>query len=441
MLSKILIVAKRDYIESVKTKAFIFGLVVAPILFGSGFIAIALTQSRPDIAERRIAIVDRTGISAAAVIDTVRAKNDLDLYDKATGKQTMPRYALQTIPPDEANLEAQRLALSSRVNPHDLDAFIEIGSKAVHPDSAGDKNPDNGVAWYSNDTGIGGEKSWITPAINDGIRRVRMAQAGVDPARFEDLLGRVNVQSMNLVSRDEKTGLIRAAGKRAEHENVVPLVLVMMLFMLVMTTAAPMLNGIAEDKMQRVHEMLLASVTPFELIAGKVLGALGRSVTSAAVYIAGTLLLLNAMALMGLVHLALLPWFLVYIVAEMTMLSAMAAALGAACGSPQDAQSLGMLLFTPVIIPMMMTVVVLQKPNGTMATIMSLFPPFTPMMMLLRQALPGGIPWWQPWAGLVGMTVGVIAISWIAARIFRVAILLQGKPPSLAELAKWAIRG
>jgi ABC-2 type transport system permease protein len=125
----------------------------------------------------------------------------------------------------------------------------------------------------------------------------------------------------------------------------------------------------------------------------------------------------------------------------MTMLSAMAAALGAACGSPQDAQSLGMLLFTPVIIPMMMTVVVLQKPNGTMATIMSLFPPFTPMMMLLRQALPGGIPWWQPWVGLVGMTAGVIAISWVAARIFRVAILLQGKPPSLAELAKWAIRG
>jgi ABC-2 type transport system permease protein len=84
---------------------------------------------------------------------------------------------------------------------------------------------------------------------------------------------------------------------------------------------------------------------------------------------------------------------------------------------------------------------ILQSPNGGMATAMSFFPPFTPLIMLLRQGMPGGVPAWQPWVGLVGTAVGVIAISWIAARIFRVAILFQGKPPDLGELAKWAIRG
>jgi ABC-2 type transport system permease protein len=277
--------------------------------------------------------------------------------------------------------------------------------------------------------------------INDGIRRVRLAQAGVDTTQFADLLNSVNVQEMNLVSRDEKTGAIHPAEKRDPFATLVPLVLVMMIFMIVTFTSAPMLNAIAEDKMQRVHEMLLASATPFELIGGKVLGALGRSVASSAVYIGGALLLLNAMAMMGAVRLELLPWFLVYLLAEITTMCATAAALGAACGSPQDAQSLGMILFAPIIIPVVMIGPILQSPNGGMATAMSFFPPFTPLIMLLRQGMPGGVPAWQPWVGLVGTAVGVIAISWIAARIFRVAILFQGKPPDLGELAKWAIRG
>ena len=72
---------------------------------------------------------------------------------------------------------------------------------------------------------------------------------------------------------------------------------------------------------------------------------------------------------------------------------------------------------------------------------MSLIPPFTPMLMLLRQAMPGGVPAWQPWVGLAGVLVFALATVWAASRIFRVGILMQGKPPKLAELARWAIRG
>jgi ABC-2 type transport system permease protein len=72
---------------------------------------------------------------------------------------------------------------------------------------------------------------------------------------------------------------------------------------------------------------------------------------------------------------------------------------------------------------------------------MSLFPPFTPVLMLLRQAMPAGVPGWQPWAGLAGVILWTVAGTWIAARIFRVGILMQGQSPRLADLLRWAWAG
>ena len=81
------------------------------------------------------------------------------------------------------------------------------------------------------------------------------------------------------------------------------------------------------------------------------------------------------------------------------------------------------------------------QPNGMLATVMSLIPPFTPVLMLLRQAMPDGVPVWQPWVGLAGAVVFAVGTVWAASRIFRVAILMQGKPPRLAEMVRWAVKG
>ncbi len=71
---------------------------------------------------------------------------------------------------------------------------------------------------------------------------------------------------------------------------------------------------------------------------------------------------------------------------------------------------------------------------------MSLLPPFTPVLMLLRQGLPGGVPWWQPWVGLAGAMVYAFGVIWATARIFRIGILSQGKTPKIAELVQWVVR-
>jgi ABC-2 type transport system permease protein len=203
-----------------------------------------------------------------------------------------------------------------------------------------------------------------------------------------------------------------------------------------------MLSAVTEDKAQRIVEMLLGLATPFELMMGKVLGALGTSLTSSAFYIIGGTLALSGMGLSGVVPFAVFPWFYIYLIADVMFLCSLAAALGAGCSSPQEAQQLAVVLLAPVMIPYFLVMFVMQQPNGAISTALSLFPPFTPMLMLLRQAMPaGGVPLWQPWIGLVGVLAFTLVMVVAAARIFRVAILMQGKTPKMADLVRWAVRG
>jgi ABC-2 type transport system permease protein len=94
-----------------------------------------------------------------------------------------------------------------------------------------------------------------------------------------------------------------------------------------------------------------------------------------------------------------------------------------------------------VLIPMFLLMPVMTTPNGGLATALSLFPPFTPVLMLLRQAMPVGVPGWQPWVGIAGVMLWTIAGTWIAARIFRVGILMQGQSPKVADLLRLAWAG
>jgi ABC-2 type transport system permease protein len=235
---------------------------------------------------------------------------------------------------------------------------------------------------------------------------------------------------------------VHRARKRSELEGFfVPFAVAMILAMIVMVGSAPMLQNVTQDKSQRIVETLLGAATPFELMTGKVLGSVGVSVTSSVLYVLAGTVAVNALGIAGLLPLSIIPWFYVYLLADVVMLCAFAAALGACCSTPQDAQNLAIVLLMPVLIPMFMLVTVLRQPNGTLATVMSLVPPFTPIVMLLRQAMPDGVPAWQPWVGLVGVLVFTTATVWAASRIFRVAILMQGKPPRLAEIARWAMKG
>ena len=445
-MRKILLMAKRDYVESIKTKAFLIGLVVAPLLFGGGFLGLAILKKKPDLRDKRIAIVDRTGVVAPVFLKLAEAKNAKDAYAEKTHEQIAPSYVFESVTPDEADPQAQRLALSSRVRRRELFAFVEIWPAALHPGP--EEKPDTKaeppprVAYYTNAGGMDQTRSWLREPLSRALRTVQLTQLGVDRGHFEELLATAPIDALDLPSRDEATGTMRQAKKKDEiAEFAAPFGLVMMLTMIVMIGASPMLSAVTEDKNQRIFEMLLGLATPLELMAARVLAALGRSLTSSAFYIVGAVLVLQGMSMIGAVPFELLPWFFIYMVMHVTMLCSFAAALGAACNSPQDAQNLAVVLLAPVIIPMFLLMPVMTAPNGALATALSFFPPFTPVLMLLRQAMPVGVPAWQPWVGLCGVVVWTVVGTWVAARIFRVGILMQGQTPKISELARWAWLG
>jgi ABC-2 type transport system permease protein len=438
-----LLIAKRDYLTSIRSKAFLIGLIIFPMLFGGGMIGIAVMKAKPDLRDRHVALIDRTGRLAQYVVDAAARKNATDGIDAKTGLQTSPKYLVE---PMAANGDPneQRLALCDRIRRRDLFGFIEVAPEAIHPPGGVEarKGRKDLASFYSSAGGIDRADSWLNGVLDDSIRAARLAELGVEPGQAPFLMKGVPLDTMTLVVRDSKTGTIHAPVKQdATAAFAVPFAAMVLLAMVVMFGAAPMMTGVTEDKSQRIVEMLLGIVTPLDLMASKVIAGVGRSLTSSLLYVSAASVALLGMNVVGIAPMTLLPWFYAYLLAEVTLLCSLAAGLGAACNTPQEAGNLVMVVMAPIMIPMFMIVPVASKPNGTFATAMSLFPPFTPLMMLLRQTMPGGVPAWQPWAGLAG-TVAFAALGvWVASRIFRVAILMQGQPLRLKSLVQWAAKG
>jgi ABC-2 type transport system permease protein len=432
-LRRILLIARRDYLQVVTSKGFLVGLIMFPLIIGGTFLTAGLVN-RSEGKQQRIAIIDHTGVSAPALIQAATGSIGETAVNPVFRYQAVPRFTFEEVKP-EADETAQLLSLSDRIRSGELAFVVDIAASVLGP--SGDPQQ-KGVRYYTNSAGFDQTSLWLSGVVNDGLRRVRLSRLGVEEARIADVMRDVPVVSMNLVKKDPATGrIVPGEKKSALPPGVIPYFLSVLLIMVVMFGAAPNLGTIAEDKMQRVFEMLLGSATPFELMAGKVLASLGASLTTSVFYIVGGLFMLVGMAMFQLAPLDLLPWFFAYLVADVTMLSAWAVALGSASATPQDAQHMAFLLVLPIMIPVFVLAPIIQQPNGALALVMSFIPPFTPVLMLLRQALPGGVPWWQPWLGLVGVIGCALVVAWAASRIFRIGILSQGKTPKLGVLIGW----
>lgn len=438
-MNKLLVLARREYLAAVRTKGFLIGLVLAPLLMSGGFIGLAVFKDHVDTTDQKLAMVDRSGVIAPAVLEAATARNAREVLDAKTGKKVKPAYLIEIVPPDGQNPEGQRLLLSDRVRGKTLHAFLEIGEDVVHST----EDPTRArVRYFAKNGALDDLRRWVATPINDTLRRQRLEQAGVDPASIPHLFAWTQVESMGLVTVDARTGAVSKAERRGEAEAVLlPMAVQVLMFMLVMMGATPLLQTIMEEKTQRIAEVMLGSVTPFELMLGKLLGGVAVALTGSLVYILGAAATLWSMALTAFIPYTVLPWFFAYLVAAVFLFGAMFAAIGSACSDPKDAQTLQLPAMLPVIIPMFLLGPVLKEPHSTMATVLSLLPPFTPMLMPLRLSTPAGVPFWQPWVGLAGVLLLGAASVWMGGRIFRVGILLQGRPPRLMDLVRWAVRG
>ncbi|MHC1762815.1 MAG: ABC transporter permease [Verrucomicrobiia bacterium] len=438
-MRKAVTVACREFLAAVRSKGFIIGLILAPILMSGGFIAMGLMRGHVDTRDQRLAVVDRSGVIGAALVDAAKERNLKETTDPKTGKKIKPRYLVELVPPEPGDPDAQRLRLSDRVRDQSLHAFLEIGADVLEP---GRKTPDAQIRYYAKNGALDDLRRWLAAPLNEELRRQRLAAAGLEPAVVTNLFAWTPVESMGLVSVDTHTGQLRKAERRGEAEAVLlPMAVEILMFMLLMMGATPLLQTIMEEKTQRIAEVMLASVTPFQLMLGKLLGGVAVSLTGSLVYLGLAFATLTTMNMTALIPYSVLPWFFAYLLGAVFLFGALFAAVGSACNDPKDAQSLQVPAMLPVIIPMLLLGPVLKEPHSPMAFVLSLVPPFTPMLMLLRLSTPAGVPAWQPWVGLLGVIACGAFSVWIGGRIFRVGILMQGKAPKLTDLVRWAIRG
>ena len=222
---------------------------------------------------------------------------------------------------------------------------------------------------------------------------------------------------------------------------VTPMVMMFLIFTIVISTSSPLLNSVMEEKMTRISEVLLGSVTPFQLMMGKLLGVVGVAVLLAAIYVSGAYGVAVYNGYGDAVTVGQLAWFAVYLVLAMLIYGSIFIAIGAASTDLKDAQG----MMTPVMLlfmtPMFVWMPVMRQPESTMAVIFSLIPFATPMIMTLRLALKPGPAFWQIALSFVLTLATTAALVWAAGRIFRVGILMQGKSATFGELVRWVRAG
>lgn len=438
-MNKIIRFSIREYKAAVKTKGFIIGLIIAPIMMSGGFIAFILLKDRVDTTDKYLAVIDHTGVVAEALVEAAAQRNENEIFDEESGQKIKPAYYIEMAEPDGEDSRQQYLELSDRVRKSELHAFIVIGPDIVHPS---EEKENVYISYYAKNAAVDDMRRWASWPINNQLRKLRLADAGVEESLVADLFDWIDVGGMGLVSVDESTGDISDAREATPIEAlVVPIVFMMLMFLMIMMSVPGMLNSVMEEKTQRIAEVMLGSITPFEFMSAKLLSGIAVSLTSSAVYVLGGLFVLTSMSLQGYVPFHVIPWFFLYMVLAIMMFGAMSASLGATCSEPKDAQSLTFPMILPALIPMFIYIPVAKEPLSGFSTWMSLIPPFTPMLMTLRMATPESIPAWQPIVGLIGVVLFTVFFVWAGGRIFRVAILMQGTPPKFTNIVKWAIRG
>lgn len=437
-MRKILVIAVREYQAAVRTKMFIITLVLMPVLAMGGLITHHFFGGQVDTTDRRVAVIDRSGILFDVLAKASNERN-ASLKDPKTGEKTGPAFFFDPVVPDDADPDGQRLALSNAIRQGKYFAFIDIGPDVVVPEA----DPARARIEYYTDTPMYDRiEKFVSGLLNNAIQSHRLAKAGIDKSVVDRATRWVPVETLGLIQIDARTGEVRGADRTAKEARIgVVIFCLFTMFMVITVGATPLMQGVLEEKMQRIAEVLLGSVTPFQLMAGKLLGVVGVSLTVLVLYVIAGVSVAEAVGLKSVASRSLIAWILAYQMLAILMFGSFFSAIGAACSDLKEAQSAFMPVWLIVCVPLFMLGPILEEPTSTFATVMSLIPLFTPILMVIRLAAVPVIPLWQPMLGVV-LTLAMTTLAvFTSGRIFRVGLLMQGKGASFRDMLRWAVRG
>jgi ABC-type Na+ efflux pump permease subunit len=457
-MSRIATVAWRDFRHTVLTKAFLFAIIGVPLLIvGVAAIAgvIMASHVEPPLVGT-VAIIDPVGDLVEA------AQHQFDEDAPATGATDdepslgpgMPGAIPGTVPGgmpglargevrvsveriteaaagDDPFSDAVRLRLE---NDPDLLAVMHVPEPLLEsPDP--EKPPRDRFDLLVAPKVDSDHVSLIERQLGHAIVRVRVERAGLDADATLALLDRPRSSTRKVLEGGEEAPENEAI--RALRQFIIPMAFMMLIWGSTFTCGQHLLTTTIEEKSNKVMEVLLSAVSPLQLMTGKIIGQGMVGLIIMGVY--------SSLSIVGLVFAAKLdlidPLQLVYATAYFFMAYFMVASLMAAVGSAvsdlREANSLLMPVMIVLMFPLMLWMPISQAPNGIIAQIFSFIPPAIPFVMVLRITAEEGVDTWQILLSIAWGYVCVLAMIWLAARIFRVGVLMQGKPPSPLELIRW----
>ena len=449
-MRKVWVIASREYRAAVRSKAFVITMVLMPVLM-SGSIGIQLLFKKfDDTKDKKYAVVDRSGGELAKSLEAaVAIYNEHLIFDPETKKQVASKIVLEIIPPSANNPDSiakQRFDLSQRVDNDQFEAILEIGPNVLKlrgdPIASPDKIDDEAaIRFQAKKPTQRVFMHFAEQALNAGIQVNRFQEKKLDPIEIKKLQEQVPIKYKAL-TKQTADGHLKDAEEGAQIANfMLPGVLIGLMFMIIMVGATPAMQGIVEEKGQRIAEVLLGSVSPFQLMAGKLLGVIGVSMTMAAVYLVGGYIVADRYDMAEMLTPGLLAWFLVFMVLALLIFGSLFIAVGAAAGDIKDTQTLLMPIMLIACLPFFALGPIMQDPNGKIAVICSFFPFATPMLLVARQSVPPGVPLWQMISGIALVLATTLLCVWSAGRIFRVGILMQGKGAKFGDLIRWVLKG
>lgn len=429
-MNKIGLIIRREYSTRVRKKSFIIMTILGPMLFGALFVIPIWLASTDSTEVRTIEVLDDSGLFADA------------FEDSPTLQFTYTNLQL-----DEAKQQIDRTRSFGLLYIPELD---------IH-------NP-QGITLYSESSPGLELKSRLESVVENRIQDMKLEESQINKETLQALKTNINLNEVSIAGGEEKaanTSLYVGIGYVAAF----------MIYMFIFLYGAQVMRGVIEEKSNRIIEVIISSVKPFQLMTGKIIGIAAVGLTQFLLWIVLTFVIYTLVlslygldaetaaqmsqmqgqgtdisgaqqqlagitgAIGSLNIIEIILCFVFYFLAGYLLYGALFAAVGSAVDSDADSQQFMLPISLPLIASIVSLAAVLKDPNGTLAFWLSVIPLTSPVVMMMR--IPFGVPAWELILSMLLLVGGFIFTSWLAGRIYRIGILMHGTKVNYKVLGKW----
>lgn len=449
-MKKFLAVVKREYATRVKTKMFIIGTILLPVMMLGFPLLVGFLFSIKAGDATRLAVVDQSGkvydkfserlkSGKPSEEEKERAQNPAEQMNKSqaerakdTAKAFAASFNVERVDLNGRSVDVVRNELEARLKNKDLDAYIII------PNELGNNIKVELVARNVSDFGT---QEQIKRALNDVVHDQRMNEAKIDKSTIEAINKPVDIVSREAGGQKELTGVETAV------RWGLPFVSSLLIYVLLLTYGQTIMAAVIEEKETRIAEILFSSVDSFTLMLGKLVGVslvaltqLGIWVLAAALvvgYLLGPILLSGGIP-MPEVHVSIVQiiFLFIFFVIGYFLYSSIYALVGSMATNPQEGGQIALPLILLLVVGFYLSFPVIRSPESNFAFWVSIVPLWSPLIMPVR-IMTQTPPLWQILLSILTTAGTGVFLVWLAARVYRVGMLMYGKRASIPEALRW----